>query len=165
MNPAAGAPRYFVPPAEDVYKRQARPCSIRCRCPCRASWLSTPAPCSPSRCRSGRGRLYKQQQQLHITLDRSQQELSAVSYTHLDVYKRQVPDFTFMENELTNRKDEFNKTVISMHARPYTDVFNDNVVKMFQHYVIQYPGIQFCTAAHTCLLYTSISRRFPNNIR
>lgn len=36
-----------------------------------------------------------------------------------------------------------------MHARPYTDVFNDNVVKMFQHYVKQYPGIQFCTAAHT----------------
>ncbi len=60
-----------------------------------------------------------------------------------------VPDFTFMENELTNRTDEFNKTVISMHARPYTDVFNDNVVKMFQHYVKQYPGIQFCTAAHT----------------
>ena len=23
--------------------------------PCRASWLSTPVPCSPSRCRSGRG--------------------------------------------------------------------------------------------------------------
>ena len=64
-------------------------------------------------------------------------------------YSEPVPDFTFMENELTNRTDEFNKTVISMHARPYTDVFNDNVVKMFQHYVKQYPGIQFCTAAHT----------------
>lgn len=36
-----------------------------------------------------------------------------------------------------------------MHARPHTDVFNDNVAKVFQHYVKQYPGIQFCTAAHT----------------
>lgn len=45
-------------------------------------------------------------------------------------YSEPVPDFTFMENELTNRTDEFNKTVISMHARPYTDVFNDNVVNM-----------------------------------
>lgn len=26
---------------------------------------------------------------------------------------------------------------------------NDNVAKVFQHYVKQYPGIQFCTAAHT----------------
>ena len=32
-----------------------------------------------------------------------------------------------------------------MHARPYTDVFNDNVAKVFQHYVKQYAGIQFCT--------------------
>ena len=31
----------------------------------------------------------------------------------------------------------------------YTDVFNDNVAKVFQHYVKQYAGIQFCTAAHT----------------
>ena len=64
-------------------------------------------------------------------------------------YSKPVPDFTFMENELTNRKDEFEKTVISMHACPYTDVFNDNVANVFQHYVKQFAGIQFCTAAHT----------------
>ena len=64
-------------------------------------------------------------------------------------YSEPVPDFTFMENEITNRRDEFEKTVICMHARPYTDVFNDNVAKVFQHYVKQYAGIQFCTAAHT----------------
>ena len=56
-------------------------------------------------------------------------------------YSEPVPNFTFMEQELTNRQDEFKKTVISMHARPYTDVFNDNVAKVFQHYVKQYPGI------------------------
>ena len=54
-----------------------------------------------------------------------------------------------MEQEITSRLDEFEKTVISMHARPYTDVFNDNVAKVFQHYIRQYPGIQVCTAAHT----------------
>ena len=36
-----------------------------------------------------------------------------------------------------------------MHARPFTGVFNDNVAKVFQHYVTQYKGLQFCTAAHT----------------
>ncbi len=30
-----------------------------------------------------------------------------------------------------------------MHARPYTDVFNDNVAKVFQHYVKQYPEYSF----------------------
>ena len=50
-------------------------------------------------------------------------------------YSEPVPNFTFMEQELTNRQDEFKKTVISMHARPYTDVFNDNVAKVFQHFV------------------------------
>lgn len=64
-------------------------------------------------------------------------------------YSEPIPDFTFMENELTNRKDEFDKTVISMHTKPYTSTFNNNVAKVFQLYVTQYPGIQFCTAAHT----------------
>ena len=63
-------------------------------------------------------------------------------------YSEPIPDFTFMENELTNRKDEFEKTVVSMHAPPFADVFNDNVGKVFEHYILQYPGIQFCTAAH-----------------
>ena len=64
-------------------------------------------------------------------------------------YSEPVPDFTFMENEIKARKDEFDHTVVCMHARPYTDVFNDNVAKVFQRYVIEYPGILFCSAAHT----------------
>ncbi|MBF0730828.1 metallophosphoesterase family protein [Bacteroides acidifaciens] len=64
-------------------------------------------------------------------------------------YSEPVPNFTFMEQEIKDRRDKFEKTVISMHARPYTDVFNDNVAKVFHRYVTEYPGIQFCTAAHT----------------
>lgn len=64
-------------------------------------------------------------------------------------YSEPVPDFTFMEKEIKARKDEFDHTVVCMHARPYTDVFNDNVAKVFQRYVIEYPGILFCSAAHT----------------
>lgn len=63
-------------------------------------------------------------------------------------YSEPIPDFTFMEKELTDREGEFEKTVVSMHAQPFADVFNHNVAKVFQHYVNQYPGIQFCTAAH-----------------
>ena len=63
-------------------------------------------------------------------------------------YSEPIPDFTFMENEITNRKDEFDKTVVSMHAQPYSDVFNNNVAKVFEYYITQFPQIQFCTAAH-----------------
>ena len=38
-------------------------------------------------------------------------------------YSRPIPDFTFLENEITDRKDEFDKTVVSMHVRPYADQF------------------------------------------
>ncbi len=63
-------------------------------------------------------------------------------------YSEPIPNFSFIEEELINRKDEFSKTVISMHAHPYADVFNDNVAKAFQYFITQYPGLQFCTAAH-----------------
>ena len=63
-------------------------------------------------------------------------------------YSEPIPNFGFMEQELTDRADEFEKTVVSMHAHPFADVFNDNVAKPFQYYITQYPGLQFCTAAH-----------------
>lgn len=63
-------------------------------------------------------------------------------------YSEPIPDFNFIEDQLTERKDEFEKTVVSMHARPGADVFNNNVCKVFQHYITQYPGLQFCTVAH-----------------
>ena len=63
-------------------------------------------------------------------------------------YSRPIPDFTFLENEITDRKDEFDKTVVSMHVRPYADQFNNNVARVFHRYVTEFPGIQFCTAAH-----------------
>ena len=49
---------------------------------------------------------------------------------------------------VTDRKDEFDKTVVSMHVRPYADQFNNNVARVFHRYVTEFPGIQFCTAAH-----------------
>ena len=63
-------------------------------------------------------------------------------------YSHPIPDFEFMEYELSDRETEFSKTVISMHASPYSDVFNNNVAKSFQYYVRQYPNLQFCTVAH-----------------
>lgn len=63
-------------------------------------------------------------------------------------YSRPIPDFDFMENEMTERVDEFGRTVIAMHIRPYYGDFNNNVARVFQRYVNLYPDIQFCLAAH-----------------
>lgn len=63
-------------------------------------------------------------------------------------YSRPIPDFAFMEKEITDRREEFDKTVVSMHVRPYADQFNNNVPRVFQRYVTEFPGLQFCTAAH-----------------
>jgi len=63
-------------------------------------------------------------------------------------YSKPIPDFGFIDNELTNRADEFDKTVFCMHIRPGCNDFNNNVSQTFQKYVKSFPGIQFCTAAH-----------------
>lgn len=63
-------------------------------------------------------------------------------------YSRPIPDFDFMENEMTERADEFDRTVVAMHIRPYCGEFNNNVARVFQRYVNLYPDIQFCLAAH-----------------
>lgn len=63
-------------------------------------------------------------------------------------YSHPVPDFTFIENQVAEREKEYTKTVVAMHAKPYADVFNNNVAKVFQHYINNYPQLQFCLAAH-----------------
>ena len=68
-------------------------------------------------------------------------------------YSRPIPDFNFIEDEQTSRSDEFDRTIICMHIRPYMDEFNNNVARVFQHYVSNFPGILFCTAAHEHRVY------------
>lgn len=68
-------------------------------------------------------------------------------------YSEAIPDFMYLENEISNRKDEYNKTVVSMHARPLCEIFNNNVARVFQHYISKFPNLQFCTAAHEHRLF------------
>ena len=63
-------------------------------------------------------------------------------------YSRPVPDFQFMADEMTLRREEFDRTIVCMHIPPFDDEFNNNVAHVFERYVMEYPGLQFCTAAH-----------------
>lgn len=63
-------------------------------------------------------------------------------------YSRPIPDLDYMEQERSTRDNEFDRTVVCMHIRPYCMEFNNNVARTFQYYVRQYRGLLFCTAAH-----------------
>ena len=63
-------------------------------------------------------------------------------------YSVPVPDFQFIEDELHDRREDFDRTIFSMHVNPFSPDFNTNVRQVFQHYVRNAPGILFCTAAH-----------------
>lgn len=59
-----------------------------------------------------------------------------------------VPNFEFIETELTQFPPEASKTIVAMHAKPYTEQFGDNVAKGFQYLVTRFPGLQCCINGH-----------------
>lgn len=63
-------------------------------------------------------------------------------------YSKPVPDFTYLEDLLNEDTPIHEKTVIAMHACPYSDVFNNNVTKPFELYITQFPQLQFCVYGH-----------------
>lgn len=63
-------------------------------------------------------------------------------------YSHPVPDFQFIEQEKENRKEEYDKTVMAMHVRPFSEQFNNNVANVFQRYIKEFPNLQFCLNGH-----------------
>ncbi len=68
-------------------------------------------------------------------------------------YTNPIPNFTFITDELVADTLDFDRTVFSMHVRPYCDEFNNNVAHVFQHYAKMFPELLFCTAAHNHRVY------------
>lgn len=63
-------------------------------------------------------------------------------------YAEAIPDLDFIERQDTLRRGEFDRTIVTMHAKPYSDVFNDNVAKPFNFYIHRLPGLMFCLNGH-----------------
>ncbi len=59
-----------------------------------------------------------------------------------------VPDFSFMQREMTADSTAFDRTIIVMHAAPYSDEFNDNVSLVFNYYTMRFPGLMCCIFGH-----------------
>lgn len=77
-------------------------------------------------------------------------------------YSEPVPDFPFIENEHRNLAPEIEKTIFVMHVKPFDDQFNNNVTGVFQYYINQFPGVQFCLYGHNHNL--SVSEPFQDGV-
>ena len=69
---------------------------------------------------------------------------NALEFDHTE----SVPNFEFLENELAQFPAAAEKTVVAMHAKPYSEQFDNGVAKIFQRYLRQFPGLQFCVNGH-----------------
>ena len=63
-------------------------------------------------------------------------------------YMAAVPNFDYMEEQFTTDLDKFDRTVVIMHACPYSDQFNNNVCKAFRRYLDFAPGLMCCVYGH-----------------
>ena len=63
-------------------------------------------------------------------------------------YLAAVPNFDYMEEQMTKDRELFDRTVIVMHAAPYSDQFNNNVCKAFRRYLDLFPGLMCCIYGH-----------------
>lgn len=69
---------------------------------------------------------------------------NALEFDHTE----SVPNFDFIENELLHFPVKAEKTVCAMHAKPYTEQFDNNVARVFQYALNEFPSLQFCVNGH-----------------
>ncbi len=63
-------------------------------------------------------------------------------------YAAPVPNLNYIEAQAEADADRFSRSVVCMHARPYSDEFNDNTAKSFQYCIKQLPRLMFCISGH-----------------
>lgn len=60
-----------------------------------------------------------------------------------------VPNFEFLDEQIRLSPDGgATRSVVVMHAQPYSDQFNNNVATIFQHYLHRFPDLLFCVHGH-----------------
>lgn len=60
-----------------------------------------------------------------------------------------VPDFAFLERQVSEFPARAEKSVAVMHARPFTEQFDNNVARVFEYAVSSMPQLQFCINGHS----------------
>ena len=63
-------------------------------------------------------------------------------------YSEPVPDFSFLERLMKNLPEGVEKTIVAMHVAPFDLEFNNNVARVFQLYLKEFPNLLFCINGH-----------------
>lgn len=63
-------------------------------------------------------------------------------------YSVPIPNFSFLKADAASVSADVRRTVVAMHAAPFTDQFNNNVADIFNSYTQAYPGLQFALCGH-----------------
>ena len=63
-------------------------------------------------------------------------------------YPEAIPDFDFMRGEYDNMPEGVERTVVAMHAAPFSEVFNNNVATVFHEYMLRLPQLTCCINGH-----------------
>lgn len=63
-------------------------------------------------------------------------------------YSHPIPDFQYIRSQNDKSNEKHEKTVVVMHARPFSEQFNNNVADIFEDEIRKYPNLQFCLNGH-----------------
>lgn len=70
-------------------------------------------------------------------------------------YSTAVPDFSFLREELTSINPSIRRTIVLMHAGPFSEQFNNNAATEFHELLKSFPHLQFCIYGHGHNLHAS----------
>lgn len=63
-------------------------------------------------------------------------------------YSHSVPDLEFIDAAATDPGDGVRRSVVAMHAPPFSEQFNNNAAKAFEYGIRRLPGLLFCVHGH-----------------
>lgn len=63
-------------------------------------------------------------------------------------YSTDIPNFPFINTDLSTLPESVRRTVVAMHAQPTSEQFNNNVSELFEYKITRYPGLAFCMCGH-----------------
>lgn len=64
-------------------------------------------------------------------------------------YSEPIPDFFFLDGQKADFPAEAEKTIFLMHCAPGSEIFNNNVMNVFEQYVLSFPNTLFCLYGHS----------------
>lgn len=69
---------------------------------------------------------------------------NATEYDHV----ASVPDLNYIRQQAEEDTDKFDRTIVLMHARPYSDQFNNNIAEPFEYYLQNFLKPMCCINGH-----------------